>query len=226
MIRNKFTRVKTAKGRKKSSTAWLKRQLNDVYVKEAKAMGYRSRAAFKLIEINDKFKFLKSGKVIVDLGAAPGGWSQIAVEKVGKGNVFAVDILEMEEIEGVKSIQQDFLAPNAHEIIIDVIKKDLQKSKNTKCDILLSDMASNSCGDAKTDHLRIVAMLEEVLDFAFKVLNENGSFVCKIFQGGAGGELLKKIKQNFATVKHFKPESSRKESVENYIIALGFKLRF
>ena len=154
MLRNKFTRVKTAKGRKKSSTAWLQRQLNDPYVLKARSEGYRSRAAYKLIEINDKFKILKKGKLVVDLGAAPGGWSQVAVKIVGQDNVLAVDILDMEPIAGVKFIKQDFLAQNAHQIIIDAIKNDLGKNRN--CDVVLSDMAANSSGDAKTDHLRII----------------------------------------------------------------------
>ena len=217
MIRNKFTKVKTAKGRKKSSNSWLKRQLNDLYVKEAKAKGYKSRAAFKLIELNKKFHFLKPGKIVIDLGAAPGGWSQIAVKAVGKNNVLAVDILDMEEIEGVKFIKQDFLAKDACKIILEAIG-------GKKCDILLSDMAANTCGDARTDHLRIVALLEEALNFADKILNKNGIFIGKIFQGGADSQLLKQIRQNFTNIKHFKPKSSRKESKENYIVAMGFKI--
>jgi 23S rRNA (uridine2552-2'-O)-methyltransferase len=220
-MRNKFTPVKTAKRRKKSSTQWLSRQLNDPYVKQAKELGYRSRAAFKLIQINDKFNFLKKGKLVIDLGSAPGGWSQVLVEKVGAGNVLAVDILEMAEIPGVKFIQQDFLAENADQIIIDAAKTYLKK--NRKFDIILSDMAANSCGDAKTDHLRIIEMLELNLDFATKILAKDGCFIGKVFQGGASAELLKKFQQNFNIVKHFKPDSSRKESAENYIIALGFK---
>lgn len=221
MIRNKFTAVKTAKRRKKSSTLWLSRQLNDPYVKKAKEQGFRSRAAFKLIEIDDKFHLLKKGKMVIDLGAAPGGWSQVVVEKVGDGNVLAVDILEMDEISGVKFIQQDFLAEDAEQIITEAAK-DLLK-KNRKFDVILSDMAANSCGDAKTDHLRIIEILELNLDFATKFLAQGGNFVGKIFQGGASGELLKKFKQNFNIVKHFKPDSSRKESAENYIIAMGFR---
>ncbi|MDA0902065.1 MAG: RlmE family RNA methyltransferase [Proteobacteria bacterium] len=221
--RNKFTRVKTAKGRRKSSTAWLKRQLNDPYVQQAKAQGYRSRAVFKIEELDKRFHFLKANKIVVDLGAAPGGWSQYAVKKVGKGNVLAVDILDMEEIEGVKFIKQDFLAPDAHEVIINAINDGVTKDGNAKCDVLLSDMAANSCGDAKTDHIRIVSMLEDALDFAEKILNKDGCFVAKIFQGGAGGELLKRLKRDFTNVKHFKPDSSRKESAENYVVALGFK---
>ncbi|MCE3255697.1 MAG: RlmE family methyltransferase [Rickettsiaceae bacterium] len=225
-MRNKFTAVKTAKRRSKSSTTWIKRQINDPFVKQAQQQGFRSRSAFKIIEIDDKFKIFKKGKIVVDLGAAPGGWSQVAVEKVGKGKVFAVDILEMKQIEGVEFLQQDFLKPEASENIIFLINKNFISgdfSKTRKCDIVLSDMAENTCGDARTDHLRIVDLLEKVLDFASQILVEDGIFVGKIFQGGAGGELLQKFKQHFKTVKHFKPNSSRKESTENYIIALGFK---
>jgi len=216
VYRNKFTRVKTAKGRKKSSTSWLQRQLNDPYVLQAKQEGYRSRAAYKLIEINEKFKILKKGKLVIDLGAAPGGWSQVAVKIVGQNNVLAVDILDMEEISGVKFIQQDFLQENADEIII-------KEMNDKKCHIVLSDMAANTSGDAKTDHIRIINILEETLEFSKKILAKDGSFVGKIFQGGAGQDLLKIFKSYFKTVKHFKPKSSRKESAENYVIGLGFK---
>jgi len=225
-MRNKFTRVKTAKRRNKSSVAWLKRQINDPFVKQAQEQGLRSRAAFKIMEIDDKFKIFKKGKIVLDLGAAPGGWSQIVVDKVGRGKVFAVDILEMEKIEGVEFLQQDFLAENGIENIINFINKHQVPNSNQeirKCDVVMSDMAANTCGDAKTDHLRIVGLLEEVLDFSQQVLAQDGIFVGKIFQGGAGEELLKKFKQHFAVVKHFKPNSSRKESAENYIIATGFR---
>jgi 23S rRNA (uridine2552-2'-O)-methyltransferase len=226
-MRNKFTRVKTAKRRNKSSMAWLKRQINDPFVKQAQEQGLRSRAAFKIMEIDDKFKIFKKGKIVLDLGAAPGGWSQVVVDKVGRGKVFAIDILEMEKIEGVEFLQQDFLAQDAIENIINFINKHQVPNSNheiRKCNVVMSDMAANTCGDAKTDHLRIVGLLEEVLDFSKQVLAEDGIFIGKIFQGGAGSDLLQKFKQSFTTVKHFKPESSRKESAENYIIALGFKL--
>ncbi len=220
-IRNKFTKVKTAKGRKKSSTAWLQRQLNDPYVLKAQKEGYRSRAAYKLIEINDKFKILKKGQVIIDLGSTPGGWSQFAVKIAGDNNVLAVDILEMDPISGVKFICQDFLTHDAHEIIIKAIKEDL--GRDQKCDVVLSDMAANSSGDSRTDHLRIIGILEETLEFSKKILSKNGNFVGKVFQGGASQELLKVFRDNFTTVKHFKPKSSRKKSAENYIIGIGFK---
>jgi 23S rRNA (uridine2552-2'-O)-methyltransferase len=225
-MRNKFTRVKTAKRRNKSSMAWLKRQINDPFVKQAQEQGLRSRAAFKIMEIDEKFKIFKKGKIVLDLGAAPGGWSQVVVDKVGRGKVFAIDILEMEKIEGVEFLQQDFLAEDGIQNIINFINKNQVPNSNQeirKCDVVMSDMAANTCGDAKTDHLRIIGLLEEVLDFSQQVLAQGGIFVGKIFQGGAGEELLKKFKQNFTVVKHFKPDSSRKESAENYIVAIGFK---
>lgn len=227
-MRNKFTPVKTAKRRNKSSTKWLKRQINDPFVKQAKEEGYRARSAFKIIEIDNKFKIFKKGKIVLDLGAAPGGWSQVVVEKVGRGKVFAVDILDMEGIEGVEFLQQDFLAEGAAENIINLINKNQPTHEGVvtrKCNVILSDMAENTCGDHQTDHMRIVGLLEEVLDFAVKILEKDGIFVGKIFQGGAGGELLKRFKDNFETVKHFKPDSSRKESAENYIVAIGFKAK-
>jgi len=236
-MRNKFTPVKTAKRRKKSSMAWLKRQINDPFVKQAQEQGYRARSAFKIIEIDDKFKIFKKGKIVVDLGAAPGGWSQVVVEKVGRGKVFAVDILPMEAIVGVEFLQQDFLAQGAAENIIGLINKNQTlrgemvpfSNINTqllcyrKCDVVLSDMAENTCGDAQTDHIRIVGLLEEALDFSCQILAKDGIFVGKIFQGGAGGDLLKRFREYFTIVKHFKPNSSRKESAENYIVAIGFK---
>lgn len=220
--RNKFTSVKTAKRRKKSSTKWLKRQINDPFVKQAHEQGYRARSAFKIIEIDNRFKILKKGKIVVDLGAAPGGWSQVVVNIVGHGKVFAVDILDMEPLTGVEFLKQDFLAVDATENIIKMINKNNPQSKR-KVDVVLSDMAQNTCGDHQTDHLRIVGLLEEALDFAIQILAKDGCFVGKIFQGGAQGELLKKFRENFENVKHFKPDSSRKESSENYIIAIGFK---
>ena len=225
-MRNKFTRVKTAKRRNKSSMAWLKRQINDPFVKQAQEQGYRARSAFKIIEIDDKFKIFKKGKIVVDLGAAPGGWSQVVVEKVGRGKVFAVDILPMEQIVGVEFLQQDFLAEDAAKNIIDLINKNqtIRQDQTVRgCDVVLSDMAENTCGDANTDHMRIVGLLEQALDFACQILAKDGVFVGKIFQGGAGAELLKRFKDHFTIVKHFKPNSSRKESAENYIVAIGFK---
>ena len=214
--RYKTERVKTAKNRKISSTRWLQRQLNDPFVLEAKNRGYRSRASFKIIEINDKFKIFKKGYKVLDLGSAPGGWSQIAVDKVGYGNILAVDILNMDPISGVKFIQQDFLAPEAESRI-------LKEMNNEKYDVVMSDMAANTTGDKKLDHLRTMNLVESALFFAKKVLKEDGSFIAKVFQGGTEKELLDDLNKSFKTVKHFKPESSRKDSVEMYVIALGFK---
>jgi 23S rRNA (uridine2552-2'-O)-methyltransferase len=225
-MRNKFTAVKTAKRKKKSSVAWIKRHINDPFVKEAQEKGFRARSAFKIIEIDDKFKIFKKGKIVVDLGAAPGGWSQVVVEKVGRGKVFAVDLLEMEPINGVEFLQQDFLREDAAQNIINLMNQNQNISENKvarKCNVVLSDMAENSCGDARTDHLRIVALLEEALDFSCQILEKDGVFVGKIFQGGASKDLLERFKENFLVVKHFKPNSSRKESAENYIVAIGFK---
>lgn len=214
--RFKTVRVKTAKRRKISSTQWLRRQLNDPYVKEAKNRGYRSRAAFKILEINEKFKIFKRGYKVLDLGAAPGGWSQMAVEKVGKNNVLALDILPIDPIFGVKTIQKDFLESDVKDVI-------LKHMDNNKYNVVLSDMAANTTGDKKTDQLRTSLLAETALDFALQVLADGGSFVSKIFQGGAEKELMQKIKQNFAVAKFFKPQSSRKNSVETYMVAMGFR---
>lgn len=214
--RFKTEKVKTAKNRKISSTRWLQRQLNDPYVQEAKNRGYRSRASFKILEINEKFKIFKKGYKVLDLGSAPGGWSQVISEKVGSGNILAVDILHMEPLAGVKFIQQDFLAPEATDII-------LEQMDGEKYDVVMSDMASNTTGDKKLDHLRTIGLVEEALEFSLKILKNGGSFIAKIFQGGAEKDLLDKLKQNFEFVKHFKPKSSRKDSVEMYVVAKNFK---
>lgn len=213
--RFKSERVKTARRRKVSSTKWLQRQLNDPFVLIAKENGYRCRAAFKIIEIEDKFKIFKKGYKVLDLGSAPGAWSQIIVKKVGLDNIVAVDILEMEPINGVKFIQQDFLAQEARNII-------LKKSNIEKYDVIMSDMAANTTGDKKTDHLRTANLVEEALDFALGVLKTSGCFISKVFQGSTEKEFLEKIKKNFKSFKHFKPQSSRKDSVEKYIVATGF----
>lgn len=214
--RFKTEKVKTAKNRKLSSTKWLQRQLNDPFVQEAKSRGYRSRAVFKIIEIDNKFRIFKKGYKVLDLGSAPGGWSQAVKEKVGENNVLAVDILNMDYIPGVQFIQQDFLAPDAEKII-------LNQMNNKKYNVVMSDMAANTTGDKKTDHIRTITLVESALDFAVKILEINGSFVGKIFQGGAEKSLLEKFKLYFKNVKHFKPSSSRKDSVEMYIVATGFK---
>jgi len=214
--KKKTEKVKTTKKKTASSKKWIKRQINDPYVSLSKEMGYRSRAAFKIIEIDKKYKIFKKGQKVVDLGSAPGGWSQVIVDKVGRGNVLALDLLEMPEIEGVKFVQQDFLADDAIENTFDIIGWD-------KCDVVVSDMAANTTGDKRTDHTRTMILLEEGVDFAIKFLKEGGNFVGKVFMGGAEKELFDKLRKNFKIVKHFKPESSRKDSVETYVVATGFK---
>lgn len=215
-------RVKSARGRKTSSTRWLKRQLNDPYVMRAKEMGYRSRAAFKLLEINEKCPFLKKGQRIVDLGAAPGGWTQVAVEIVKpletKGYVLGIDLQEIEPIPGAQLIQLDFLDDNAEDIIIEALGGE-------RADAVLSDMAAASSGHALTDHLKIMALAETAFEFAEKVLRPGGTFLAKVLQGGTERELLLKLKQSFKTVKHIKPPSSRKDSSEMYVIGLEYRGR-
>lgn len=209
----KPVRVKSARGRSASSTRWLERQLNDPYVRAAKAKGYRSRAAFKLIELDEKFHFLKKGARILDLGAAPGGWSQVAAARGAK--IVATDILEMEPIAGVEFIRADFLDPETPDR--------LKAALGGPADLVLSDMAAPTTGHRATDHIRTVALLEAALDIASEVLKPGGAFIGKVFQGGATGELLARIKKEFASVKHVKPPASRAESVELYLVAQGFK---
>lgn len=214
--RNLTTRVKTAKGRKISSTRWLQRQLNDPYVAEAKKRGYRSRAAFKLLELDQKFHFLGTGLRIVDLGAAPGGWTQVAQERVGaKGRVVALDINEMEPVTGAEVFHCDFLDDAAPGLI--------KGALDGPADVVLSDMAAPITGHPKTDHLRLMGLLEVALDFAASVLVPGGVFVAKVFQGGSERDLLNLMKRDFATVRHAKPPSSRKESSETYVVAMGFR---
>jgi 23S rRNA (uridine2552-2'-O)-methyltransferase len=214
-------RVKTAKGRKISSTRWLKRQLNDPYVAEAKRVGYRSRAAFKLAELDDRFHFLGKGKRVLDLGAAPGGWTQIAVARGGKAKglsrVVGLDILPIDAIPGATLFQGDFLEEG--------IEKKLLDALGGAPDVIISDMAAPTMGHAPTDHLRIVALVEAAYDFARAVLAPGGSFVAKVFQGGTERELLERMKHDFATVKHAKPPASRAESAEVYVVAQGFRGR-
>ncbi len=218
--RQLHTKVKTARGRKRSSTLWLQRQLNDPYVAQAKADGYRARAAYKLTELDDKFRFLKPGKRVIDLGAAPGSWSQVAVERVrvgetGGGTVTAVDILDMDGLTGVGVLKLDMREAEAPDKLIE--------AAGGKADVVLSDMAPSTTGHGPTDHIRIVALVEIALDVAVDVLNPGGTFVAKVFKGGAEGELLMALKRSFATVKHAKPSASRKESAETYVVATGFK---
>ncbi|MCH9753666.1 MAG: RlmE family RNA methyltransferase [Alphaproteobacteria bacterium] len=213
--RSLFVKVKTAKRRKKSSSFWLQRHFNDPYVVQSKKDGYRSRAAYKLLEIDTKFKVFRKNDVVLDLGAAPGSWAQVAQEK-GASQVIGIDLLEVEPINNVEFIQEDFTTEEAYE----KIKKSLD-GKNVN--IIISDMAPNMSGHKKVDHLRIIALCEEVFAFAQDHLAEGGSLVMKIFQGGAEGDLLKEIKRHFIKIKHFKPNSSRKASYEIYLIATGFK---
>lgn len=219
----KFQQLKKAKRLKKSSQKWLLRQINDPFVERAKLEGWRSRAAFKIIEVDEKYKIFKKGKVVVDLGAAPGGWSQYAVTKVGEGNVIGLDLLEIEGIPGVKFFQQNFLETDAPEKIISLLKE-IPYNRNGLCDVVLSDMAANTTGDHNTDHLRILDLLEGALELAAKILRKDGCFVGKIFQGASSDEILRKLKKSFSTVKYFKPESSRKGSSETYLVALGHRV--
>ncbi len=216
--RSLSVKVKTAKYRKKSSTQWLQRQLNDPYVTESKRLGYRSRAAFKLIQLDEKYKFLGKGKTIVDLGCAPGGWTQVAVlRNKGSGQVVGLDILETEPIIGATMIQQDFTA-------IDAADK-LKELMNGEADIVMSDMAANTTGHQQTDHLRTIVLVELAYDFAKDVLAKGGIFIAKVFKGGAESEFLKEVKSSFEKVAHFKPDASRKSSPEEYLVAIGFKGR-
>jgi 23S rRNA (uridine2552-2'-O)-methyltransferase len=214
--RSLHTRVKSAKGRKLSSTLWLERQLNDPYVARARAEGYRSRAAYKLIDIEEKFKILKKGARIVDLGAAPGGWCQVASKKIGaKGRVVGIDYLEMPAIENVQLLQMDFNDPAAPDA--------LKKMIAGPVDIVLSDMAAPTTGHKQTDHMSIMALCEAGLEFAEEVLVPGGVYVAKTFQGGATGDLLVRLKKLFTKVVHFKPKSSRQDSAEMYVVAMGFR---
>ena len=213
-------RVKTAKGRKIASTRWLQRQLNDPYVEAAKREGYRSRAAFKLTEIDDKHRLLKPGLIVLDLGAAPGGWSQVATARVGagdgKGRVLAVDLSAIESIPGVEGLVLDMSEPESG----DHIKKALG---GARADVVLSDMAASATGHRQTDHLRVVALAESALDIAEDTLAQGGAFLAKVLQGGADKDLLARLKQGFAQVKHIKPKASRADSAEVYVLATGFR---
>ncbi len=212
-------RLKTARKRTLSSQKWLERQLNDPYVARAKREGYRSRAAYKLLEIDEKYHLLKPGQRVVDLGAAPGGWSQIAAARVGsrdgKGRVVGIDLLEIEPMPGVEFIQLDFLDESAPQRLMDLL--------GGPADIVMSDMAANTTGHKKTDHLRIIGLAEAAADFARSVLAPGGAFVAKVLAGGADNSLVAELKRHFATVKHAKPPASRKESSEWYVVAQGFK---
>lgn len=208
-------KIKTAKGRKVSSIHWIERQLNDPYVAKAKKEGYRSRAAYKIMEIDEKARIFKKGQVVVDLGAAPGGWCQVAVQK-GCKHLVAIDLLEMDEINGVTFFQMDFMDDNAPQVLIDALGGE-------QADVVMSDIAHNTTGHQKTDHYKIMALVEAAYDFAIEILKPNGTFVAKVFQGGTEGELLTRMKKDFKTVKHIKPPASRKESPETYVVAQGFR---
>jgi 23S rRNA (uridine2552-2'-O)-methyltransferase len=211
--------VKSAGRLKHSSKLWLERQLNDPYVQQAKRDGLRSRAAYKIIEIDDKYRFLKPGISVVDLGAAPGGWSQIAAKRIGsaegRGQVIAIDLLEMPNIPGVTFAQMDFLTEGAPAKLFEMM--------GGKADVVLSDMAANTTGHRKTDQLRIVGLVEDAAAFAADVLKPGGTFVAKVFQSGADATLMTQLKRDFTSVKHVKPASSRKDSSERYVLAMGFR---
>ncbi|MCC3244915.1 RlmE family RNA methyltransferase [Methylocystis sp. WRRC1] len=215
------TRVKTARKRSLSSTLWLERQLNDPYVARAKREGYRSRAAYKLIEMDDRYHLIKPGGRIVDLGAAPGGWSQVAADRVkakdGRGKVVGVDLLDMEPITGVTFAVKDFNDDDAPDFVKAML--------GGEADGVMSDMAANATGHKQTDHLRIVALAELAAEFAMDVLAPGGFFVAKVLQGGTEGQLLTRLKRDFATVRHVKPAASRADSAELYVLATGFRGR-
>jgi 23S rRNA (uridine2552-2'-O)-methyltransferase len=212
-------RVKGGRTRSLSSKLWLERQLNDPYVARAKREGLRSRAAYKLAEIDDKFHFLKTGAKVVDLGAAPGGWSQIVAKRVGaaegKGRVVAMDLLKMEEVPGVDFLQLDFLDEKAPQVLRDLL--------DGRADVVLSDMAANTTGHRQTDHLKIMALVEVAVEFAGEVLKPGGTFVAKVLQGGTEASLLAGLKRDFGSVKHVKPAASRADSAELYLVATGFR---
>ncbi len=208
-------RVKTARGRKASSTRWLTRQLNDPYVRQAKAEGYRSRAAYKLIELDEKFGVLKGAHRVVDLGVAPGGWSQVVRKLRPKAAIVGIDLLETEPLEGVTLLQMDFMADEAPAALTEAL--------GGKADLVLSDMAANTVGHKQTDHLRTMGLVEAAAWFAVENLEPGGAFVAKVFAGGTDAEILALLKKHFRTVKHAKPPASRKGSSEWYVIAQGFK---
>lgn len=208
-------RVKTAKGRKLGSTRWLERQLNDPYVKKAKAEGYRSRAAYKLTELDERFKFVRRSRAIVDLGIAPGGWAQVVRKYAPKASVVGIDLLPIDSIEGVTIFEMDFMDDDAPDQLLQAL--------GSKPDLVLSDMAANTVGHQQTDHLRTMALVEAGAYFAIENLEKGGVFVSKVLAGGTDNELLTLLKKHFKTVKHAKPPASRKGSSEWYVVAQGFK---
>ena len=210
-------RIRTAKGRKTSSTRWLERQLNDPYVRRAKAENYRSRAAYKLLELDEKFGLLKGARAVVDLGIAPGGWSQVVRRRVPQSRVVGIDLLATDPIEGVAILQMDFMDEAAPDR--------LREALGSEADLVLSDMAANTVGHQQTDHLRTMALVEAGLLFATEVLRPGGAYVAKVLAGGADNQLVAEMKRHFTNVKHAKPPASRKDSSEWYVIAQGFKGR-
>src|SRR3954466_10527080 len=210
------TRVKTAKGRKVGWTRCLERQLNDPYVKRAKAEGYRSRAAYKLIELDERFGFLKGAERVVDLGVAPGGWTQVVRKRLPRATIVGIDLLPTEPIEGAILLEMDFMDEAAPER--------LREALGGPADLILSDMAANTVGHPQTDHLRTMALVEAGLEFATEVLRPGGAYVAKVLAGGADNALVAELKRRFTTVKHAKPPASRKDSSEWYVVAQGFKV--
>lgn len=212
------TRLKTSKGRTTSQQRWLSRQLNDPYVARARREGYRSRAAFKLMEIDERHKLLKRGQRIIDLGAAPGGWCQVAAQKIGvpdEGRIVAIDLLEIDAIPGVDFVQLDFLDNKAPALLMEML--------GGPADLVLSDMAANTTGHRQTDHLRTLGLVEVAAEFAREVLAPGGKFLAKVLQGGTEASLLKDLKRDFRDVKHVKPAASRQDSSELYVLATGFR---
>src|SRR5262245_39817492 len=217
--RRATVRVRTARGRTVSSQRWLQRQLNDPYVAEARKRGYRSRAAFKLLQLDDQFRFLRPGARVVDLGSAPGGWTQVAVERVkperSGGKVIGIDVIPVEPIAGATLLAKDFFDDDAPAV--------LQRELAGPADVVLSDMAASATGDTQVDHLRIMARAETAHDFARQVLKPGGTFVAKVLRGGTERTLLERLKADFAKVRHVKPEASRADSAEMYVVATGFR---
>ena len=217
--RRATVRVKTARGRTVSSQRWLQRQLNDPYVAEAKKRGYRSRAAFKLLQIDDQFRFLKPGARVVDLGAAPGGWTQVAVERTKPGRasgvVIGLDVTPVEPVAGATVLAKDFYDEDSPDVLTELLAG--------PADVVLSDMAASATGDPQTDHLRIMGLAEAAHDFARQVLKPGGTFVAKVLRGGTERSLLDRLKKDFAKVRHVKPEASRADSAEMYVVGTGFR---
>nr|WP_277819154.1 RlmE family RNA methyltransferase [Pseudoroseomonas vastitatis] len=210
------TRLRTAKGRTTASQKWLERQLNDPYVRAAKAAGWRSRAAFKILELDEKYGLFRPGQRVVDLGAAPGGWTQVAVQRTGdRGKVVGLDLLPMDVIAGATLLEGDFQDEAVEQAVLQAL--------DGPADLVLSDMAPNTTGHNATDHLRILGLVELALEFAGQVLSPGGAFVAKVFQGGTERDLLNRMKRDYATVRHAKPPASRKDSAEMYVVAQGFR---